>query len=262
LNPNGVKIRTAGTDKAPLFCLSDVCRVLGIARSNDKARELDDEDKVAVQTRTPGGTQEMVFVTESGLYVVILRSDKPQARPFQQWVTKEVLPCIREYGCYPAPTAFGAPADEDDLLSLQLRAALELRQRQLNVEKVQAAQATQLAEVADRVDGLLAERRELAANGLHFDLENEPPAQVGDRAKLNAQVRFLARLSDLTPEAIWGKVYYHLLYRYGFNVWQHAENSGNSKIEEVIIHNMAKPLLRIISELIRAEQAKIDHGQV
>lgn len=49
---------------------------------------------------TPGGEQEMTVVNESGLYNVILRSDKPEAKPFRKWVTSEVLPSIRKNGGY------------------------------------------------------------------------------------------------------------------------------------------------------------------
>ena len=49
---------------------------------------------------TPSGTQEMTFINESGLYNVIIRSDKAQAKPFRKWVTSEVLPSIRKIGNY------------------------------------------------------------------------------------------------------------------------------------------------------------------
>lgn len=54
--------------------------------------------------QNPEKTIEMVCVNESGLYNIVLRSDKPEAKPFRKWVTSEVLPSIRENGAYITPT--------------------------------------------------------------------------------------------------------------------------------------------------------------
>lgn len=49
---------------------------------------------------TAGGVQNFTFINESELYFVLMRSDKPKAKPFRLWVTKEVLPAIRKTGEY------------------------------------------------------------------------------------------------------------------------------------------------------------------
>lgn len=49
---------------------------------------------------TPGGKQKLNITNESGLYTVILRSNKPETKPFRKWVTSEVLPAIRRTGTY------------------------------------------------------------------------------------------------------------------------------------------------------------------
>ena len=103
------EIRTAGTAENPMFCLSDVCRVLDLQTSDVKKRlkaPWVDSIKVGVQTGTKkDGTPSvqniaMIFVNEQALYNVIMRSDKPQAEPFQDWVCGEVLPEIRKNGGY------------------------------------------------------------------------------------------------------------------------------------------------------------------
>ena len=103
------EIRTAGTADNPMFCLSDVCRVLDLQASDVKKRLKEpwvDSIKVGVQTGTKkDGTPSMqsigmIFVNEQALYNVIMRSDKPQAEPFQDWVCGEVLPSIRKNGGY------------------------------------------------------------------------------------------------------------------------------------------------------------------
>lgn len=93
------EIRTAGTADNPLFCLADICRVLDL-RTQDVKKRLDEKGVDSINTLTNGGEQMMLFVNEKNLYKVIMRSDKPQAEPFQDWVCGEVLPSIRKTGSY------------------------------------------------------------------------------------------------------------------------------------------------------------------
>lgn len=93
-------IRTAGTADDPLFCLADVCKAVGIANARNVKSRLDEEDVRLVDTPTNGGMQQLSFVTESGLYETIIRSDSETAKPFRKWVTSEVLPSIRKTGSY------------------------------------------------------------------------------------------------------------------------------------------------------------------
>ena len=99
-NPQFGAVRTAGTADNPMFCLADVCQAIGITNPRNVKSRLDEEDVHLVDTPTNGGTQQITFVTESGLYDVIIRSDSEQAKPFRKWVTSEVLPSIRKHGMY------------------------------------------------------------------------------------------------------------------------------------------------------------------
>ena len=103
-SPQFGEIRTAGTADSPMFCLSDLCRVLELQVGATKKR-LNDRGISSINTPTYNqyGTQvmqEMVYISEQNLYKVIMRSDKPQAEPFQDWVCGEVLPTIRKTGGY------------------------------------------------------------------------------------------------------------------------------------------------------------------
>jgi anti-repressor protein len=97
---NGKEVRTIQKDGEPWWVLKDVCGILGISKYRDTASRLDEDERGSVRVDTPGGEQEMTVVNESGLYNVILRSDKPEAKPFRKWVTSEVLPSIRKNGGY------------------------------------------------------------------------------------------------------------------------------------------------------------------
>lgn len=98
-NPQFGNVRTAGTPEEPLFCLADICRVLELQTGATKNR-LDQRGVSLVNTPTSSGVQPMVYINEKNLYKVIMRSDKPQAEDFQDWVCGEVLPTIRKTGRY------------------------------------------------------------------------------------------------------------------------------------------------------------------
>lgn len=84
----------------PWFVLADLCKVLELSTPSKVSERLDQDEKGVSLIHTLGGAQKVTVVNESGMYSVILRSDKPQAKPFRKWVTSEVLPSIRKTGKY------------------------------------------------------------------------------------------------------------------------------------------------------------------
>lgn len=95
------QIRTAvNNEGTPLFCLTDVCRVLGLKQHH--VRERLDDGGVSTEPilDSLGRTQQANFVNEDGLYDVIFDSRKSEAKRFRKWVTSEVLPSIRKHGAY------------------------------------------------------------------------------------------------------------------------------------------------------------------
>lgn len=97
-NPIFGQIRMTMVDDEPMFCLIDVCRALEIKNATDVAKRLDEDE--LTRLNLGGRAGESNFITESGLYAVIVRSDKPNAKKFRKWVTSEVLPTIRKTGGY------------------------------------------------------------------------------------------------------------------------------------------------------------------
>ncbi len=93
-------IRVLIKDDAPWFCLTDVCRALDVDRSSNLVKSLDPKGWVSNLTLTGGGSQSLAFIHEPNLYRLIFRSDKPEARRFQDWVFNEVLPAVRQTGEY------------------------------------------------------------------------------------------------------------------------------------------------------------------
>nr|DAU33810.1 MAG TPA: repressor domain protein [Caudoviricetes sp.] len=98
------EVRTAVVNDEPMFCLIDICKALEIKNATDVAKRLDEDERTRLNLGRQGETN---FITESGLYAVILRSDKPNAKKFRKWVTSEVLPSIRKTGSYGMPKTTG-----------------------------------------------------------------------------------------------------------------------------------------------------------
>lgn len=118
-------VRTVEMNGEPWFVLKDVCAVLGIADHKVTARRLDSDEVCQTPlTDSMGRQQETTVINESGLYNVILRSDKPEAKPFRKWVTSEVLPSIRKTGSYTVPK-----------LSKEMQALFLLDQRTVQQEQ-------------------------------------------------------------------------------------------------------------------------------
>ena len=144
-NYNSNEVRTVQRDGEPWFVLRDVCNVLELGTPARVAERLDpDEVSQTHITDSTGRQQDTTIINEPGLYSVILRSDKPEAKPFRKWVTSEVLPSIRKHGAYMTPeTLQAAILNPDTMIQLcqQLKAeqdknhALMAENSQLTVDK-------------------------------------------------------------------------------------------------------------------------------
>lgn len=99
-NYNGNEVRIIQKDGEPWWVLKDVCGILEIKNPTDVVKRLDEDERARFNLGRQGETN---IINESGLYNVILRSDKPEAKPFRKWVTSEVLPSIRKHGGYLTP---------------------------------------------------------------------------------------------------------------------------------------------------------------
>ena len=155
-NPQFGSIRTAGTPEQPLFCLADVCKILGLQASRVKDRL----EKGVISSNpllTSGGIQQLNFVNEDGLYDVILDSRKPEAKAFRKWVTSVVLPTIRKHGAYMTNDAIERALTEPDSLIQLATSIKEERSKRLAVEAVCEEQRKQISQLGSQVDDLQSE---------------------------------------------------------------------------------------------------------
>ena len=131
---NEVRIIIAD-DGEPRWVASDVAETLGLGRTHDMVRHLDADEKGTDTIRTLGGDQDVTTITESGLYSVILRSRKPEAREFKRWVTGEVLPSIRKRGGYLTPEATAEALSDPDFI---IRLATDLKEERAKRAELEA----------------------------------------------------------------------------------------------------------------------------
>lgn len=149
-NYKEASVRTVQIDGEPWFVLKDVCEVLRIENHKDVAKRLELDEVGRFNLPHPQSLEkqiEMVCVNESGLYNVILRSDKPEAKPFRKWVTSEVLPSIRKHGAYMTPETLQAAILNPDYL-LQVVTALKNetdKRKALEVENASLAVDLEIA---------------------------------------------------------------------------------------------------------------------
>lgn len=143
---NEHQVRTVEQNGEPWFVLKDVCDVLGLNNPTVVAERLDDDERAKSDLGRQGAGW---IISESGLYNVILRSDKPEAKPFRRWVTSEVLPSIRRTGGY---------IKDQDTLSAE----------ELIAKAVIVAQKT-LAEREARLAALTVENQIMAPKAEYFD---------------------------------------------------------------------------------------------
>lgn len=117
------KVRVSVVDGEPMFCLSDLCKILDLHTGMTKQR-LDEKGVSSIDTLTKGGIQPLIYISEKNLYKVIMRSDKPNAEPFQDWVCGEVLPSIRKHGAYMTPETIEKTLTSPDFI-IQLATQLK-----------------------------------------------------------------------------------------------------------------------------------------
>lgn len=145
------EVRTVEINGEPWFVLKDVCNVLGLGSAHKVADRLDEDERNQIPlTDSLGREQETTIINESGLYNVILRSDKPEAKPFRKWVTSEVLPSIRKHGAYMTPEVIERTLTDPDYI-IQLATTLKEERQKRRVLEAKAEEDKPKVLFADSV---------------------------------------------------------------------------------------------------------------
>lgn len=132
----GAALRTLTDENGePWFVAKDVCDILGLENSRKATAELDPDEKntVTISDGIPGNPNKTI-ISEPGLYKLIMRSRKQEAKEFQRWVTHEVLPSIRKHGAYMTQQTLDKALTSPDFL---IQLATKLKEEQEKVKELE-----------------------------------------------------------------------------------------------------------------------------
>lgn len=145
----GREVRTVQREGQPWWVAKDVCDVLELSNPSEALRGLDDDERDTLSNpegiSTDGRAQSINIVNEPGLYSLILRSRKPEAKRFKRWITHEVIPSIRKTSGYSMPNSRGSVVQQAEFL-LELARKEEEQDRQIADAKRIAQAALDVSE--------------------------------------------------------------------------------------------------------------------
>lgn len=191
------EVRIIEVNGEPMFCLADICKSLEVKNATDVAKRLEDDE--VTRFNLGGQVGETNFVTESGLYSVILRSDKPNAKKFRKWITSEVIPSIRKTGEYKAKT---------------LSPQFQLMQGLLN----------QMAEQEQRLQGV---------ENFCNNVKEVMATPIADwREEINSHIRKIAKTSGIDYRALYTELYIELEKRAKCDLLRLSTNKRKRLVEQ------------------------------
>ena len=130
----GNDVRIIDRNGEPRFVAKDVCAALGIDTSN-LTKVLDGDERSTCPVQYTDQVRNSVIINESGMYSLVLRSRKPEAKAFKKWVTSEVLPSIRKHGAYMTNEVIEKTLNDPDFI---IKLATKLKEERAKVKALEA----------------------------------------------------------------------------------------------------------------------------
>jgi len=146
----GNEVRTIiGEDGEPWWVAKDVCDILELGHITQALKGLEEEDLTVTKLQSGGQIREMKIINEPGLYTLILRSNKPEAKKFRKWITKEVLPSIRKTGSYSTK-----PLSMSEQILMQAQMLVALEKEQIETRREQEKLKADQLKISHEVDAI------------------------------------------------------------------------------------------------------------
>ena len=183
----GQPVRTVAVNAEPWWIASDVCAVLDIANVGNVLARLDDDDVSSIRLAdgTPGNPNRAI-VNEPGLYELVIRSDRPQAKAFRRWITHDVIPSIRKTGAY--VTALADPLDEIEAANSRASQAVAIARQERARAELAETKAAELEPAAAAWDTLASTGADYSAREAAYILRRDQAIDTGER-KLLTKIR-------------------------------------------------------------------------
>ena len=129
-------VRTTFINEEVWFVAKDICDVLEIVNPSDAVKDFDDDEKGIAKIYTLQGMQNMTVISEPGVYTLVMKSRKPEAKHFSRWVRHEVLPSIRKTGGY----GFDGQRISQEEVQIRLK-ELDAKNRELDMQGAKIIQS-------------------------------------------------------------------------------------------------------------------------
>jgi anti-repressor protein len=186
--PTGQDVRVITIDGEPWFVAAGIASALDLGNVRSSVALLDEDEKGVHCMDTPGGLQNVTVVSEAGLYSLILRSRKAEAKAFKRWITHDVLPAIRRTGSY---SVAQAPVELDELeMARRYVKAIEDKRAADARAAAAEAHAAELAPSAHAWNVLASARGDYSVREAAYALNRDPGISTG-------QNRLFAALREL-----------------------------------------------------------------
>ncbi|MEU8199554.1 phage antirepressor [Microbispora amethystogenes] len=177
----GQQVRAFEIDGSPWFVAADVCAVLGIGNPSQAVSYLDEDERTTTLITSEGGQQRTVnIINEPGLYSLILRSRKPEAKAFKRWITHEVLPEIRKTGSYA-----GREITRKELAYMVIEAEERAELEAARADRAER-RANELEPAAHAWDVLASAHGDYSVREAAFMLNRDPSISTGQKRLFQA----------------------------------------------------------------------------
>jgi prophage antirepressor-like protein len=231
LSFEGSHIRVDLFDEEPWWVARDISLALDYAQGCNITSLIDkvpDEWKGSKPFATLGGVQEMLCLSEQGLYFFLGRSDKPKALPFQKWVYGEVIPKIRKTGKY---EVVKRPSTTNEVLLEVTESLHEVTKSLVRQEKVQEEFLRKHRSLDSRVQ-VIEKRAINATRGLEkMPNPTGDPGQMTTRVRINRIVRAHCFAASVDHQNTYTDLYRELRDRFHIDLKARAKNANSTPLD-------------------------------
>lgn len=241
----GKEIDVYGSVDEPLFLAKDVAEWIGHSDVSMMVKNVDEDEKVTNNVCTLGGSQNAWFLTEDGLYEVLMQSRKPIAKQFKKGV-KEILKTIRKTGSY----SVSKPLSQLEVLQMAVNQMVEQEKRLSGVERLALEQK-------ERLDKMELEQEDNAKALLEVELSGNKVPEVPMRNKIRKLVNQYSRATNTKQQDVWHSIYDTLYYAHNISINSYKRKKRQSNLDIAEKHGFFGKMFDIISNMAKAANLKI-----
>lgn len=241
----GKEIDVYGSVDEPLFLAKDVAEWIGHSDVSMMVKNVEEDEKVTNNVCTLGGSQNAWFLTEDGLYEVLMQSRKPIAKQFKKGV-KEILKTIRKTGSY----SVSKPLSQLEVLQMAVNQMVEQEKRLSGVERLALEQK-------ERLDKMELEQADNAKALLEVELSDNKVPEVTMRNKIRKLVNQYSRATNTKQQDVWHSIYDTLYYAHNISINSYKRKKRQSNLDIAEEHGFLGKMFDVISNMAKAANLKI-----